>query len=81
MEISNNNAKAGEADNTIKTSDFERRRRIGFLMVGIGAFLCVFGFLITLVLLQNEVNFNVALYGATGLGGLLLFAGMVAIMA
>jgi hypothetical protein len=37
--------------------------------------------MITLVLLQNEVNFNVALYGATGLGGLLLFAGMVAIMA
>jgi len=81
MEFSNNNAKAGEADNTIKTSKFERRRKIGFLLVGAGAFLCVFGFLITLVLLQNEVNFNVALYGATGLGGLLLFAGMVAIMA
>jgi len=77
MEISNLNTKAEKANN----ANLERRRKIGFLMVGAGAFLCVFGFLITLILLQNEVNFHVALYGATGVGGLLLFGGMVAIMA
>ena len=59
----------------------ERRRRIGFLMVAIGALLCIFGFMLTLFLLQHDVNFNVALYGATGFGGCLLFGGLVAILA
>ncbi len=58
----------------------EKRRRLGIVMVVIGSFLCVFGFLITMFLLQHEVNFSVALYGTTGLGGLLLLGGMVAIM-
>ena len=58
----------------------DKRRRIGFLMAGIGAFLCVFGFLITLFLLQHDVDFGLALYGTTGLGGTLLFGGLVAIL-
>ena len=61
-------------------SPLEKRRRIGFALVGVGAFLCIFGFLITLLMLQQGMNFNVALYGATGLGGGMLLGGLFAIM-
>lgn len=57
-----------------------QRRKAGVIMVAVGAFLCVFGFLITMMLIQHEVNFNFALYGTTGLGGSLLLGGMVAIL-
>lgn len=83
MEAPMRDSKVEEANTAIKISEnpeFAKRRRIGFFMVGVGAFLCIFGFLITLFLLQHEANFSVALYGATGLGGTLLFAGLVAIV-
>ena len=83
METPSLDSKAEETTKAIQTpenSELAKRRRIGVFMVAVGAFLCVFGFLITLFLLQHEVNFNVALYGATGFGGVLLFGGMVAIM-
>jgi hypothetical protein len=63
-----------------KKAEHDKRRRIGFLLIAIGTFLCIFGFLATLFLLQHEVNFNVALYGATGVGGVLLFAGLIAVL-
>lgn len=58
----------------------EKRRKMGVILVVVGSFLCVFGFLITMFLLQHEVNFNVALYGTTGLGGTMLLGGMIAIL-
>jgi len=65
---------------TKETTPAERKRRIGFFLVAMGAFLCIFGFLITMLLLAQGVNFNLALYGATGLGGGMLLGGMIAIM-
>jgi len=62
------------------TEKHDKRRRLGFFLIAIGAFLCVFGFLITMILISKGVNFNLALYGATGLGGVTLFGGLVAVL-
>lgn len=83
METSTLHPKAEEKHKLIEPSvnaALAKRRKLGTLMVVAGAFLCVFGFLVTLFLLQHEINFNLALYGATGLGGVLLLGGMVAIL-
>jgi hypothetical protein len=75
-----NDEERSEATVVLNKLSNARRRKMGTAMVLAGAFLCVFGFAITMVLLQHEVNFGVALYGATGLGGTLLLGGMVAIL-
>ncbi len=83
METQLNDFKADETHTTVtntETPELAKRRRIGIFMVAVGAFLCIFGFLITLFLLQHEANFNFALYGATGFGGTLLLGGMVAVL-
>ena len=83
MESSNPNSMAEEKElPTTNPSNeaHDKRRRIGFFLIGIGAFLCVFGFLITMVMISQGANFNVALYGATGVGGVSLFGGLVAVM-
>jgi hypothetical protein len=67
-----------EAPSTL--TPVEKRRRLGFVLLGAGAFLCVFGFVITMFLLQHEVNFNLALYGTTGAGGAMLLGGLVALL-
>ncbi len=69
-----------EAHNLLGNMGNSQRRKVGVAMVVIGAFLCLFGFLITMFLIQHEVNFSMALYGTTGLGGTLLLGGMVAIL-
>lgn len=69
-----------EAHNLLGSANNSQRRKVGVAMVVIGAFLCLFGFLITMFLIQHEVNFSMALYGTTGLGGTLLLGGMVAIL-
>lgn len=65
---------------TPTSSSLEKRRKLGFLLVALGAFLCVLGFVITLLLLDQGVNFNVAMYGTTGAGGALLLGGLVAVL-
>ena len=83
MVSSNLNLKEEEIQKSLPSTESEtqaKRRRIGVFMVATGAFLCVFGFLITMFLLQHGVNFNLALYGTTGFGGSLLLGGMIAIL-
>ncbi len=83
MESSNPNSKAEDKE-SLKTNPsteaHDKRRRIGFFLIGIGAFLCVFGFLITMVMISQGANFNVALYSTTGLGGVSLLGGLVAVL-
>lgn len=84
METSNSISKAEEKETLTsyaQTETHSKRRRIGFFLIAIGVFLCVFGFLITMFMMSHGANFNVALYGATGLGGVSLFGGLVAVMA
>ena len=83
MVSSNLDLKEEEKEITTPSTETEtqaKRRRIGVFMVATGAFLCVFGFLITMFLLQHGFNFNLALYGTTGFGGSLLLGGMIAIL-
>ena len=83
MDTSAINSEVTESVKGIENAEkekLEKRRKMGVILVVIGSFLCVFGFLITMFLLQHEVNFNVALYGTTGLGGMMLLGGMIAIM-
>lgn len=75
-----NDEQQAEAQKAYEECTLSNRRKIGTLLLVVGSLLCVFGFLITMVLLQHEVNFNLALYGATGLGGAMLLGGLVAIM-
>ncbi len=83
MVSSNLDLKEEEKESITPSTESEtqaKRRRIGVFMVAAGAFLCVFGFLITMFLLQHGFNFNLALYGTTGFGGSLLLGGMIAIL-
>lgn len=67
-------------EETAATPSVEKRRKLGFFLIAAGAFLCVFGFLVTLLLLDQGVNFNVAMYGTTGAGGIMLLGGLVAVL-
>ena len=74
-------AEKQEAAAFIQKKKFEKRKTLGAVMAVAGGFLCVFGFFITMFLMQQDVNFHVALYSVTGLGGSLLLGGMIAVMA
>jgi hypothetical protein len=74
-------AEKQEAATFIQKKKFEKRKTLGAVMAAAGGFLCVFGFFITMFLMQQDVNFHVALYSVTGLGGSLLLGGMIAVMA
>lgn len=84
METPTINPKEEENQRITQSSEnvaLSKRRKIGFFLIAIGAFLCVFGFLITMLMISQGVNFNVALYSTTGLGGVSLLGGLVAVMA
>ena len=59
---------------------YEKRKKIGMLLVAAGAILCVVGFLLTLLLSQNHGSFNFALYGMTSAGAMGLFGGLACII-
>lgn len=66
--------------NRYKHLCYEKRKKIGLLLVGAGAFLCVVGFMLTLLLSQNHGSFNFALYGMTSAGAMSLFGGLACII-
>lgn len=49
--------------------------RRGILLIGVGVFLCVSGFVLV-VTQQTGTVFNVALYGMTGAGGSCIMGGL-----
>ncbi len=55
----------------------ENKRRRGFLLIGIGGFLLVFGFLITVLLYHQGMAIETAMYVPTIVGVLLVMGGLI----
>lgn len=69
-----------EALSCFQKKKHSQRVRIGIFLITIGIIMCFFSFVITFIMLQQQADFQFVLYGATGLGGLLLLAGLVMVM-
>lgn len=59
---------------------YEKRKKIGMLLLGLGAILCIAGFMFTLLLSHEHASFNFALYGMTSAGATGLMAGLACII-
>jgi hypothetical protein len=64
----------------VKAKLLQRARNAGYVWTGVAFFLLSFGFLLTLLLFDAGMNFNVAMYGLTLLGVGCAFKGIVNIM-
>jgi hypothetical protein len=59
------------------SNKFESRRKRGFLLIGVGSFLLIFGFLLTVIMYHNGMPIGLAMYGPTIAGALLVMGGLV----
>jgi hypothetical protein len=66
--------------NEWKKIRIEKKRNAAFIYCGVGVFLLTTGFIFTLLLFNNNSNFNFALYGLTLIGLALVFKGMIDLM-
>jgi len=64
----------------LKDIHYIRRKKRGFKLVFAGAFLLVFGFVLTLLLFHSGNSINYAMYGLTTAGIFLLLWGMIDLM-
>lgn len=63
-----------------KKIHYTKKRNRGFIYVGVGTFLMVFSFLLSVVLFYSDRNIEWALYGITFIGLSITFKGMVDIL-
>jgi len=69
-----------EIKTTLLQQQIQKKRFTGFIWVGAGIFLLSFGFVLTLLLFDAGVNFDMAMYGLTILGIICTLKGIVNIM-
>jgi len=62
---------------SLTSNKFEKKRKRGFLLIGIGSFLLVFGFVLTVIMYHNGMPIELAMYGPTMIGALLLMGGLI----
>ncbi len=58
----------------------EKRRRLGYVLIAAGVFFCLVGFVATVILFDQGVDFHFAMYSATGTGGMLIVCGLAVIL-
>jgi hypothetical protein len=59
------------------SNKYEKKRKRGFLLIGIGSFLLVFGFVLTVIMYHNGMPIELAMYGPTMVGALFLLGGLI----
>lgn len=66
--------------NQIKSLNFLKRRKRGFIMGVVGSILLVIGFVVTVIFFHAGISTHFVMYTLTSLGALLLVAGLVEII-
>lgn len=56
-----------------------KQRKTGIVLAGIGSFLLIFGFILSIILQQANMSIDIALFGPTTIGVVVLIWGMAKI--
>ncbi|MBL0341614.1 MAG: hypothetical protein IPP71_12135 [Bacteroidetes bacterium] len=66
--------------NQIKSQQFLKRRKRGFMLMAVGSILLFIGFLLTVFFFHSGISIHYVMYGMTSVGVLLLIAGLVEVV-
>ena len=69
-----------EAATHLKKLGNQKKQRLGLMLIAVGVFLCVTGFIVVLVAINQGTSFNFALYGMTSLGATSIMGGLFSIL-
>lgn len=75
-------ADASLADNLVielKKIHRAKRRHRGIVLAGIGSFILIFGFILSIILFHAGMSIDIALFGPTSVGAIILIWGMAEI--
>jgi len=64
----------------LRSQQFLKRRKRGFLLGAIGSVMLLVGFILTVIFFHAGISFQYVMYGMTSIGVLLLIAGMVEVV-
>jgi hypothetical protein len=71
-----NETESTELVNHLKLIHRHKERKTGITLVAIGSFLLVFGFIFSIILHKSNMSVDIALFGPTSIGAILLIWGM-----